>query len=293
MLTDSLRGVCNTLYFPQSLTIRSESTRKQYLFALNDFCRFLGREPIIEDLRKPIIIGFLKWLESVSRLAPKTCNERTGRLRALWSWLFEEGMVTLPPPRNVRIPEPEKMPTAWTAEELRRLYIAAGEQPGQVSGIHAGLFWQTLLCWLWNSGSRYGETMALEWSMVDTCRQLVIIPPSARKGRKKTGRYALWPDTLKMLESIRTELPNVFPWDKCEGSYYHTWDVILKRAGLPTGRNRKTQSIRVSHATWLAASGGDATGSLMHSDAATTRKHYIDSSITTNAPKLFGIGAIS
>jgi len=64
-----------------------------------------------------------------------------------------------------------------------------------------------------------------------------------------------------------------------------------KAAKLPSGRHRKTQSMRVSHATWLTVVGGDATKSLMHSDPATTRDHYIDPKIAMpNQPRLFPMG---
>lgn len=286
MLTDTLSSVCDTLYFPQSLTISSSATIKQYRIALADFAAFIGRAGTIDDLRKPVLIGFLKWLKAQG-LAARTANERTGRIRALWRWLAEEELIDRVPPKGIRLPVPESEPVAWTEDELRLLYLAAITMPGQVAGINAGDWWQALLVWLWNTGERYGATMALTWPMIDEKKRVAIISPDARKGRRKAAYYRLWPDTLEHLERIRTASPRVFPWSKCDCTYWLDWGRLSKRAGLPTGRNRKTQSMRVSHATWLAVRGGDATRSLMHSDPATTRKHYIDSRLTVAEPQLF------
>jgi integrase len=280
-----LFDVCRDQYFVQNIRISSPDTRRQYLFALQHFTEFLGHNPSIKDVTKANYIGFLKWLHEVKEVSAITANERAGRIRALWQWMAEESLIATVPPKNIRLKAPETVPTAWTMEELRKLYQSAGEQVGSAGGIPAGLWWQALLMWLWNTGERLGATMALEWSMVNG--DTVVIPAEARKGRTKTAIYKLWPDTLAALQTIRIEqVPRVFHWDRCMGMYYHQWNVILKRAGLPTGRKRKTQSMRVSHATWLTIIGGNATQSLMHSDPATTRKHYIDASKVVKAPTL-------
>jgi hypothetical protein len=60
---------------------------------------------------------------------------------------------------------------------------------------------------------------------------------------------------------------------------------------LPTDRSCKPQKMRRSHASHLKAAGGDATASLMHESDSTTRKSYLDPSITDSPPaaKLFRI----
>ena len=288
--TDTLWNVCERLYFPQSLTIHSEITRKNYRYACEFLATFLGREATIADLTKPVLIGYLKWLVNVRQLAPKTANERCGRIRAMWAWLDEEGLIDRRAPRNIRLPEPDKIPVAWSREELAALYAATNEMPGQVAGVDAGAWWQGLLLWLWNTGARYGETMAVEWTMINLQTRTVHVPARYRKGRRKPAIYRLWEDTQAALIAIRTAEPRVFAWDRSEASYYLHWNDLLRLANLPTGRNRKTQSMRVSHASWLAVRGGDATRSLLHSDPATTRAHYLDSRLTTTEPDLFRLG---
>jgi integrase len=68
----------------------------------------------------------------------------------------------------------------------------------------------------------------------------------------------------------------VFPWHLCESSFYHHYGKILRRAGLPDERKTKSHCIRVSHASWREAMGGDASKDLGHADRATTQKHYLD-----------------
>lgn len=277
-VTKMLWPLCERLYFPQNLRIQSPDTKRQYRFAINDFRRFLCHEPELDDLRKPVLIGFLRWLRETMELAPRTANERAGRVRALWQWCCEEELVPRIPPRNIRLPVPERIPTSWTVEQLRTLFGAASEMPGQVSGVDAGLWWSAHLLWLWNTGERIGATLALRWEHLQG--NVATIPAEVRKGRQKTGIYRLWPETVLALEHIRSASPLVFGWDRCEGSYYLHWNHLLRIAGLPGGRNRKAQAMRVSHATWLQIRGHDPTASLGHASAATTKKSYIDTRLT-------------
>jgi integrase len=160
---------------------------------------------------------------------------------------------------------------------LHRLFAAARKERGTIEGIPAGYWWEGFLAFVFCTAERKGAALALRWEWIDLARLTATIPPQVRKGRTKAGQYRLWPEIVPLL--VRIQEPQrelVFPWPKCERAYYTVYDRILRDAGLPVNRNAKTHCLRASHATWQAAVGADAAGALLHSDPATTRKHYID-----------------
>ncbi len=293
---DGLWTVCERDYFPRNLRIRSEQTRMQYKYAIREFGMCLGHTATVDDLSDDNVVMFLKWTLEQG-VSASTANNRAERIKALWNWLGRRGVVSTFPTAN-SLDESETVPLAWSKEELMRLFKACDFMERNVGGVPAHLWWRAWLLWLWNTGARFGESQELTWDMVDIDHLLVVIPAANRKGRKKTATYRLWPDTIAAMRRVRVQgRATVFKPERTKtcmsqkfwsSFYYSQFDKLLKLAGLPGGRRRKTQSMRVSHATWLAASGANATQSLMHSDPATTQKHYLDQRfLIGEAPALF------
>lgn len=287
MNNQTLWNVCQNQFFRIRLSIRSEDTRKQYKIALDNFSTSIGRTPDLDDLSDDNLAILCHWL-TVKGLAPITINERVGRIKTLWTWLARRGMIRTFPTIE-RIPTPESTPRAWTADELRRLFDACAKEQGFVAGVPAGAWWLALHSWLWCTSERCGATLSLRWEHLDIDGQVAVLPAAIRKGRKKPAVYDLWPECCSLLRSIRSpERDLVFPWHLSEASYYLHYGKILRRAGLPDGRHNKTHAMRVTHATWREATGGNASQSLGHADPATTRKHYLDPRITRQSqPPMF------
>lgn len=286
-----LWDVCTRHYFPQNLRISSEDTRRQYRFAVRDFTGILNRRPLVSDLTDANLARLVRYLRESRQLKPITINERIGRLKSLWTWLAKRGIVRKFPTIG-RLPEAEKIPTAWTEPELHRLYQAAGNMPGMIGSVTAAQWWQALLSWYWHTGERKGATLAMRWEHIDLRSGIATLPAEIRKQRRKSACYRLPPALVAQLTAMRSasRSPIVFFFDRSESMYYHEWSRLLTLAGLPGGRNRKSQAMRVSHATWLTIAGGDATASLLHEDAATTRAHYLDPRIAAPPPpRLFGL----
>lgn len=282
---ESIWCILHDRYFPVRPTIRSDQTRAQYRFAVNDFGTMLGRTPVKDDLTDDNLNALAIWLLDHKGVAEITANERVGRLKTLWTWLAKRGQIACFP-TIARIPQPERIPRAWTAEELRRLFGSFAQEHGEIGGVPANLWWLSAHAWLWNTGERKGATFLFRFDMLDWKSGVAVLPPEVRKGRRKSAVYHLWPDVLDMLKEIR--LPRrelVWPWPYHPGTYYHRYDRILQRAGLPTGRYHKTQAMRISHATWLHALGKDATAALGHSSPETTRASYLDTRLLTPMDK--------
>lgn len=275
MPDECLLAVLTDRYFPLRTKIRSEDTRRQYRFAINDYAEALGRPPTLGDLTDDGMARLMVHLTDRG-LAEITINERVGRITALWRWLAKRGVVSHWPTIEP-IPVPERIPRAWTQDELRSLFASVQKELGHIGGVLARDWWLAFLAFTWCTSERRGATLAMTWKMVNLTAGVATLPPAIRKGRKKAGVYDLWPEVVELLREIRQpprELVFPFPFDNT--TYYNHFSRILRRAGLPVGRAYKTHAIRVSHATWRELLHGDSTDALGHDNPATTRKSYID-----------------
>jgi len=68
----------------------------------------------------------------------------------------------------------------------------------------------------------------------------------------------------------------LWPWPFSEAQLYKSYNRILRRAGLDTGRKSKFHKLRRTTATYLQARGIDAGLVLGHSDPRVTRDSYLD-----------------
>lgn len=274
MSNTSLWQICHEQFFRVRLQLRSEKTRIQYRLALNNFAELLGRPATIDDLQDDNLAALAHQLLD-RKLSEFTINERVGRLKTLWNWLARRGVVQQFP-TLAKLQTAGPIPRAWTKEELGRLFDSCAVESGNIDGIAAGCWWLALMSWLWCTSERKGATFAMTWEMIDLDGLTAVLPPAIRKGRK-SACYSLWPECASMLRLIRREPDDkVFPWPFNDGTYYFRYGRILRRAGLPDGRKNKTHAMRVTHATWREATGGDASKDLGHASKETTQRHYLD-----------------
>lgn len=277
LLSDTLWNICCEQYFPRNLKLRSPKTRAQYRFAIDGYGRHLGRVPTLADLDDDLL---LVWTASLldRGLSAYTVREKVGRITAVWTWLAKRRIVERFP--TLQKPDaPEPVPVAAREDELRRLFKSAAKERGTIAGVPADLWWTSLLAFLWSTGERRGAALALRREWVDLGAGVVSISASVRKGRRKAACYHLWPSVLKLLDqalAVESTRELVWPWPWHEVTFYNRFGRIAVDAGLPDDRKHKCHLLRVSHATWRTAQGGDASKALMHSDPATTRRHYLD-----------------
>lgn len=274
----TLTEICETTYFPRKLET-GPVTRRQYAMAIADFGRCLGRDPTAKDLTDDnLLIWTRTLLDRVPPLSRWTINALVGRVKSLWNWLGRRGYVkTLPTIKPLTVPEPT--PRAWTLDELAALFRGADLEGGLIGPVPARLWWQARIGFHWWCGARKGEVDKLRQEWCDLNRGVATIPAAARKGGRKPATYHLPEPLVVSLAAIwlpRRELVFPFPFEQC--TYWLRWNRILRHAGLPSGRRSKTQALRISHATWRQQQGEDASRALMHSDPATTRRHYLDRS---------------
>lgn len=278
-------------YFAVNVRIRHEHTRHQYRIALRDFAEFLGHPGKPADLCDDNVAGMQKMLLTRG-CAPKTANERRGRINTLWTWMAKRRIVEMFP-TNYKVPEPRRLPTAWTADQLRAIYRAAAEQPGRIAGIPASEWWTALLLTGWDTGERISALLAVEWDALDWSLGRLFIRAEIRKGQAADMDHPLHADTLAALAAIDQGSGPLFPWDRSVNSIWRHYKKILIRAGLPHGRRDMFHRLRRSVASHLEAAGVNSTAVMGHSTREITERSYIDrriARVVAPADVLFRIG---
>lgn len=276
-VAQSLWSICETTYFRLNLRIRSQHTKNQYRYALNNFAEFLGHTPTIADLSDDNIAGMMGRLLDEG-LESQTVNSRRERIHALWTWLARRGAIghwpTTPP-----LDEPERIVEAWTIAEMNRLVAGCRATPGKIGVVPASEWWIGWHALQWNTSERFGAMLAATRAMLRGTA--LYLPAKIRKGKRKDARYTLWPETLNALAAVYhwSHSEKLLPWPYHESTFWNQYGKLLEHAGLPNNRTCKTQKVRRSVATHIFANGGDATAALLHSSDAVTRKHYLDYSI--------------
>lgn len=278
--------ICQAEFFPRNLRLRSNVTKLRYKQAIDVLSLFLGHVATLDDLDDDVIAAWLNWLVDHRGVCERTANGMAGRVRTLWTFLAKRGRIArFPTTQN--LPVPELSPVAWSPEQLADLFEAAGRMPGKVGPFKASVWWQAWLAWLWCTGERLGASLSMQWEHLDLERGTASLPATIRKARK-AATYHLWPDIVERLKALQRPSGAVFPWEKTRCTYWLHYAKLLRIAGLPGGRKRKSHAIRVSHATWIEANGGNATKRLMHSNPNTTRQSYLDRRfLPDDCPNLF------
>lgn len=262
------------LFSPLVLRSRADNTRRLYLNTLGHFRRFLDRAPTLADLNDLTVSKFLAWFKALPRAAA-TVNKERANLLSLWHYAARKGFVTVWPDVPPE-PEPERIPQAWTEEEMSRLLRACAAEPGNYRGVSAAQWWRTLLFCLWDTGERIGGLRDLTWGHVDLSGRWLLVPYKVRKRQTRDRLYRLGADTVEELRGIM--LPareEIFCWPFCRGYLWDKYRRILKRAGLPHDRKSMFHRWRRSVASHAEAAGADASAMLDHADRKTT-KAYLD-----------------
>jgi len=266
------------VFEPLFLRSRSDRTRDLYQTTLRNIGRHLERPAVLSDLNDDTVNRFLDWFRRLPR-SPYSVNKERSNLLAIWRFACRKGYVKEWP--DVRADtEPERIPLAWTADEVFRLFSACGMEPGEIAGIPAGRWWRMIHQVCWDSGERIGAVIGVKWCNLDLHSGYLLVPAELRKGNRKDQIYKLAEDTLLDLRDFKREFFKasqdlIFPWSYCYTYLWKKYEKILDRAGLPKDRKSKFHRIRKSVASHAEAAGGNATDILGHSERSVTLA-YLD-----------------
>ena len=276
----TLQQFFHDFYRPLRLRGRSPKTASLYGFAIRALGLTLGREALLSDLEDLTLARHIDHRASIR--SPFTAEKERSQLMAMARLAFERRMLDVLPncPPGVL---PERVPHAWTVEEIQRLHQAAAETPGLVGTISAGVWWPALLALLWESGERIGAVMQARWS--DYSRPHLMLPAEVRKGKRRDRLHLLTDRTCDRIDMAHQPGRDELLWWSGDQLYvYNRLHKILKRAGLD-GKGIAFHQIRRTGASHLAAAGGDATAFLDHASPRTTQRWYLDPRLTQRGPR--------
>ena len=249
----------------------SERTQKLYRMTIAVYGRHLGVEPTVEEhLAEMPVARFLA--ARLRERSPATAKKDSAQLRARWEFAARRGFVNqFPMMRPIHVPE--RVPSAWMADEMDRLIAAARAHAGDIAGVPAGLFFEALILTCYETGERISAVLSLRWD--DVRGNLVTFRAESRKRRTRDIVRGISPAVVEALEKIRRDRELVFKWDRCKANLWRHMGLILKRAKLPADRQSKFHRLRKTCASYAAAAGIDPQRLLDHSNPATTRA-YLD-----------------
>jgi integrase len=274
----NLQRLFDDFYRPLRLRGRSVNTSRLYGCTIRSFGKWLGYEPTIQDLTDLTISRFLEYRASIR--SPYTAEKERTQLLSLWRFAADRGLLPdrpcVPP-----APLPDRIPTAWSLEQLQALMRSAAATRGYVGSIPASVWYPALINVLWESAERIGAILACRPG--DFTPPLLMVRAEYRKGGKRDKAYRLTPETCSLVARAcgRTR---VFEWTQDHGYLWHKYKDVVARAGL--GRDRKCgfHQLRRSAASHFAAAGGDPVKLLDHSSPRITHRWYLDRRMTDRDP---------
>jgi integrase len=293
--TMTLYDAFHKLYRPLRLRGKSARTTELYQCMMRSFGRWLGRDPVVADLDDLVVSRYLE--ARATQVAPLTAERERIQLCALARLLAERRVIEFPltvPPGRL----PERVPEAWSLEDMARLLAAAGDpatyrnrsgrprifplpalaKPAATaeSAVELARMFSALLPVLWESGERIGAVM--EARVEDYRRPHLLLRAEARKGSKRDRVYQLSAATCDRLDALIVPgLERIFPWLSSKSTLWNQLRKIMAAAGLRGDRKRiGFHQIRRSACTHYAAAGGDPRWFLDHENLRTTTRWYLD-----------------
>lgn len=281
-----LREFFDTVYRPLRLRGRSQRTSLLHYAAIDRFSDWIKSEGISTEAQICHLDELLlaRYLESRATVrSPYTVERERSSLMALARLAWErrvpglERMPTCPP--SVL---PDRVPTAWTEEQLQRLWSAALAAPGRIGRIPASLYWPATIRLAFETGERIGALLATPRS--EYLRPTLTVQPQARKGGRRGRIYQLSGDLCDLLDAMGGYgYEMLLPWPLTPTYRYRHFKGILDAAGL-AGKRLAFHQVRRSAISHIAAAGGDPVAFAGHSNPAVTKRWYLDPRMAERGP---------
>jgi integrase len=148
------------------------------------------------------------------------------RLAHDWKYLPEMPKVKM-------LREPRKLPTFVSPEDFAAVYQAcdAATLPERVAGAAPADFWRALFTFLYMTGWRISEALALVRADVDLDGATAVTRAEDNKG-KRDERIGLHPVVVQHLRRLTTFGPHVFPWPHDTRTLYAEFARLQDAAGV-------------------------------------------------------------
>jgi integrase len=274
-----LKDLFDRFYRPLRLRGRSANTNRLYGCTIRAFGKWLKYEPTVDDLTDLTLSQYLD--HRASDHSPYTAEKERSQLCSLWRFAADRGIVQTRP-EVPPAPLPDRIPRAWTLDELGAIYRAAAATRGKIGPVPAGIWYPALVSVLWETAERIGAVMECLRSDFDAPH--LHVHAEYRKGGKRDRVYKLTERTCGLvLQSAG--VVKLFEWPAARTSLWSKYADVVARAGLGKGRHLSFHALRRSAASHYAARGGDPVQLLDHSSPRITHKWYLDRRMTDRGPQ--------
>lgn len=175
-----------------------------------------------------------------------------------------------------RLPEPRRIPRAYTIAEIERILSAANSLPGEICGLPRRLWKRAFILTLYDTGLRVGAGLMLRTADLDLAERTVIARAETQKQRADQW-FRLSEQTVAAVAAIWCpHRERLFPWPFARITLNRRAKRLCRAAGVRCGGTSNVfHPLRKSTASYFQAAGGNATAQLGHSGAAVTAA-YLD-----------------
>ncbi len=218
-----------------------------------------------------------RWLASLNQSATTRSNYRRMAL-TLWRYALDLRLTDHPIGRVMRVKANTKTPIAWSADEMRRLILAARNMRDTLrSGCPANLFFEAFLRTGYETGLRFSDLLRLRVEQLRDHRLFVV--------QNKTGQplaKVLSAECVSCLRdlSVLGDGKTFFLW-----ALHHRWlRVHFRRLCHAAGVTGTPKWLRRTGATAVeAVSPGSAGRFLGHLSPGLAARFYVDPTLLPNA----------
>ena len=252
---------------------KSPETSRLYRITIRNFEKSLGRPAFLSDLTNDNVSALMQFQLDRGR-TKATANKDRQQLLTIWRYATQQGLHETWPDVPAEV-EPQRVPQAWLADDLQKLFATVDGLTKQVGDVPGRLWWRGVLMTCLDTGERIGAVRQLRWEWLES--DWVLFPAEVRKGGKRDRRYMLSQHTCNVLAEIKKHVtgPLAFPWPYSDGYIWASFGNLLASAGLPKGRRDKFHRMRRTTASVVHQAGMDATEALDHQQRRTTQR-YLD-----------------
>lgn len=267
----------------------SDRTIELYGCTLDRFRDFLRAEsgdpsrlPTVADLDDMVVSKFLRWRAKTPHHGkiPKPASvlkDRT-QLVALWNFAARKRLAA-EFPALARMRVAQRIPRAYTAEDVAKMIRAGRTRPRFVGGQPAAWWWPTLIYAAYCTAERISALLSLRWSEVDLDRCTITFLADTRKGCTRDIVRQITPELAQMMRASQKAPGDlVWHWDRVtRDSIWTSLKILCRKAGVTY---RGFHGLRRAAASYTAASQGRAaaTALLDHSNPRLL-EHYVDPAI--------------
>lgn len=293
----TLTAFFDTWYAPVRLADASPKTLASYRSCLNRW-RLLTADPPIQQITAQTLAFFRDALakmpakDRVGRMSPNTVRSNLRHLQTVLDKCGKPGRRNrdaaglIEDPPWVKPPKAQwSMPKTVSEDQVNAIYRAAFfmDVPKLWPMFKPSAWWKALIVTAWSTGLRRRTLFELEWTHLDSEKRWLALPGK----HLKNGRPMIVPLTeaaINHLQAIRSNRRLIFAWP-CNGAmdsaikaFYREWGRLLDFAGIPEADRFTLHSLRRTLGTRLWDTDPAAAQLMLgHSEAETTRQHYVRS----------------